>query len=80
MNSVESRVIKIAADTLKVKETDVTLNSHLVDDLGADSLYQVELIMAFEAEFGCEISDEDASKIATIRDAVNYIEQKVKIS
>lgn len=79
-NNVESRVIKIVADTLKLKESDISINSHLVDDLGADSLYRVELIMALEAEFACEISDEEANKIATIKDAVEYINSKVHAS
>lgn len=75
--SVEQRIIKIAAETLKLNENDITLESKVVDDLGADSLDQVELMMAIEADFKVDIPDEDATKISTISDAVQYVKQKM---
>ena len=72
------RVKKVVVDQLDVNEDEVTPTASFVDDLGADSLDQVELIMAFEEEFDIEIPDEDAEKIATVGDAVNYIEEKTK--
>jgi len=71
--SVEKRVIEIIVEQLKVSPEEVTLEASFIDDLGADSLDLVELIMAMEEEFGLEISDEDAEKIQTVQDAVNYI-------
>ena len=71
--SVEQRVIDITVEQLKVSPEEVTLEASFIDDLGADSLDLVELIMAMEEEFGLEISDEDAEKIQTVQDAVNYI-------
>ena len=68
------KVKKIVAEKLNVKEDTITEASTFVNDLGADSLDTVELVMAFEEEFGCEIPDEEAEKIATVQDAVNYIE------
>jgi acyl carrier protein len=78
MSSVEiqSTIIKITAETLRVEASKITPQSSFVDDLGADSLDQVELMMAIEAAFDCDIPDEDASKITTVADAVQYIEQK----
>ena len=76
MSNIEKKVIAITAETLNTEEPKITPDSNFVNDLGADSLDQVELMMALEAEFGCEIPDEDASKIATIRDAAEYIKQK----
>ncbi len=78
MSSVEiqSTIIKITAETLRVEESKITPQSSFVDDLGADSLDQVELMMAIEAAFDCDIPDEDASKIFTVSDAVQYIEKK----
>lgn len=73
MSSVESRVIKMVAEQLGVKEEEVQVSSSFVEDLGADSLDTVELIMALEEEFDAEIPDEDAEKIATVEDAINYI-------
>lgn len=73
--SVFERVKKIIIDQLGVNEEQVTLEASFVDDLGADSLDTVELVMSFEEEFGIEIPDEDAEKIRTIGDAVNYIEE-----
>jgi len=71
--SVEKRVIEIIVEQLKVSPEEVTLEASFIDDLGADSLDLVELIMAMEEEFGLEISDEDAEKIQTVQDAVTYI-------
>jgi acyl carrier protein len=75
MSSVEERVIKMVAEQLGVKEDDIQTGSSFVEDLGADSLDTVELIMALEEEFDAEIPDEDAEKIATVEDAINYITQ-----
>ena len=71
------RLKKIIVEQLGVDETDVTMEASFVDDLNADSLDLVELIMSLEEEFGTEISDEDAEKIKTVGDAVQYIEEKV---
>jgi len=73
MSSVEERVKKIIADQLGVKEEDISEDSSFVDDLGADSLDTVELVMALEEEFNCEIPDEEAEKITTVRAAISYI-------
>jgi acyl carrier protein len=72
-NEIEARVKKIVIEQLGVKEEEVTSDASFVDDLGADSLDTVELVMALEEEFETEIPDEDAEKIVTIKDAVNYI-------
>jgi len=74
MSNIEERVIKMVAEQLGVKEDDIQATSSFVEDLGADSLDTVELIMALEEEFDAEIPDEDAEKIATVQDAVNYIQ------
>jgi acyl carrier protein len=73
MSTVEERVRKIVVEQLGVKEDEVTLDSSFVDDLGADSLDTVELVMALEEEFETEIPDEDAEKITTVQEAINYI-------
>ena len=73
MSNIEERVIKMVAEQLGVKEEDIQSTSSFVEDLGADSLDTVELIMALEEEFDAEIPDEDAEKIATVKDAVDYI-------
>ena len=73
---VSSKVKKIVADHLGIDETKVTEESSFIDDLGADSLDTVELVMAFEEEFGSEISDSEAEKILTVGDAVKFIEGK----
>ena len=73
MSSIEERVIKMVAEQLGVKQEDVQTSSSFVEDLGADSLDTVELIMALEEEFDAEIPDEDADKIATVEDAISYI-------
>lgn len=75
--SIEMRVKQIIVEQLGVDEGEVVANASFVDDLGADSLDLVELIMAFEEEFGFEIPDDDAEKIRTVRDAVDYIEMNV---
>ena len=75
MSTVEQQVKKIVAEQLGVKEEEVTNDASFVDDLGADSLDTVELVMRFEEEFGIEIPDEDAEKIQSVRDAYNYIDQ-----
>ena len=75
MASVEEKIRKIICDQLDVAEEDVVPEASFVDDLGADSLDQVELIMAMEEEFSVSIPDEDAEKIATVKDAVDYIKQ-----
>jgi acyl carrier protein len=74
MSNIEERVIKMVAEQLGVKEDDIQSTSSFVEDLGADSLDTVELIMALEEEFDAEIPDEDAEKIATVKDAVDYID------
>ena len=73
MVDVDERVVKIICEQLNVTEEDVVPEASFVDDLGADSLDQVELIMAMEEEFDVSISDEDAEKIATVKDAIDYI-------
>jgi acyl carrier protein len=80
MASVEERVKQIIVEQLGVDEGEVTPTASFVDDLGADSLDTVELVMAFEESFGIEIPDEDAEKIATVKDAVEYIEKHAKAS
>jgi acyl carrier protein len=76
--STFDRVKKVVVDQLEVGEDEVTPTASFIDDLGADSLDQVELIMAFEEEFEIEIPDEDAEQITTIAAAVNYIDEKSK--
>ena len=71
--SIEERVKKIVVEQLGVKEGEVTLDASFVDDLGADSLDTVELVMALEEEFGVEIQDEEAEKITTIQQAVDFV-------
>jgi len=75
---IESKVKQIIVDELGVDENEVTPNARFIDDLGADSLDTVELVMRFEEEFGIEIPDEDAEKIQSVRDAYNYIDQHKK--
>jgi len=76
MSSVESKVKKIIMEQLDVNESEVTSEASFVDDLGADSLDTVEMVMAFEEEFNIEIPDEDAEKIRTVKDAIDYIAKK----
>lgn len=75
--AVDEKVKKIIAEQLGVEEDEVTPDASFIDDLGADSLDTVELIMAFEEEFGIEIPEEDAEKIATVQNAVDYIAGQV---
>jgi acyl carrier protein len=77
MSNVAERVQAIIVEQLGVDEKEVTESASFIDDLGADSLDTVELVMAFEEEFDLEIPDEDAEEITTVRDAVTYIEEKL---
>ena len=76
MSDIEERVKKIVVEHLGVEEAKIKSDSKFIDDLGADSLDTVELVMAFEEEFGSEISDSEAEKILTVGDAVKFIEGK----
>ena len=76
IKDVSSKVKKMVADHLGVEETKVTEEANFIDDLGADSLDTVELVMAFEEEFGSEISDSEAEKILSVGDAIKFIESK----
>ena len=76
MSDIENRVKKIVVEHLGIDESKVVETASFIDDLGADSLDTVELVMAFEEEFGSEISDSDAEKILTVGDAVKFIENK----
>ena len=78
MSSVDERVMKIVVEQLGVNESEVTKESSFVDDLGADSLDTVELVMALEEEFDCEIPDEEAEKITTVKQAIDYINAHLK--
>lgn len=80
MALINERVKQIVVEQLGVDEAEVTPQASFVDDLGADSLDQVELVMAFEEGFDLEIPDEDAEKIRTVQGAINYIEQHSKVS
>lgn len=73
MSNAEERVRQIIVEQLGVKEEEISIDSSFVDDLGADSLDTVELVMALEEEFNCEIPDEDAEKITTVKEAVEYL-------
>ena len=77
MSNVADRVRKIVIEQLGVEEEQVTETASFQEDLGADSLDNVEMVMAFETEFNLEIPDEDAEKIANVRDAVTYIEKRL---
>jgi len=74
MSNVEERVKKIVVEQLDVSEDSVTNEASFVDDLGADSLDTVELVMALEEEFECEIPDEQAEKITTVQQAIDYVQ------
>jgi acyl carrier protein len=78
MENIEQRVKKIVAEQLGVNESEIKIESSFVDDLGADSLDTVELVMALEEEFECEIPDEEAEKITTVQQAVDYINSHLK--
>ena len=73
MSDIQEKIVKIICEQLDVPEADVTITASFVDDLGADSLDQVELIMAMEEEFDISIPDDDAEKIATVKDAIDYV-------
>ncbi len=74
--AVQEKIKEIIAEQLGVKKEEVTDDAKFIDDLGADSLDTVELVMALEEEFGIEIPDEDAEKMVTVGEAIKYIEQK----
>jgi acyl carrier protein len=78
MSDIAARVKKIVVEHLGVEEDKVTDTASFIDDLGADSLDTVELVMAFEEEFGCEIPDDAAEKIITVKDAVDYLSQNAE--
>lgn len=78
MSTIADKVKNIIVEQLSVDEDQVTEDASFVDDLGADSLDQVELVMAFEEEFGLEIPDEDAEKITRVKEAVSYITENSK--
>ena len=75
MSEVQDKVVEIVCNQLEISKEDVTPDSSLVEDLGADSLDTVELVMAFEEEFGLEIPDDEAENIKTIKSAVDWIEK-----
>ncbi|MCF8130040.1 MAG: acyl carrier protein [Deltaproteobacteria bacterium] len=77
MSTVDEKIAKIICEQLDVPEKDVVPGASFVDDLGADSLDQVELIMAMEEEFDISIPDEDAEKIATVKDAIDYVKAAI---
>ena len=76
MDSTEEKVIKIVMDHLGIEESKISLDSKFIDDLGADSLDTVELVMAFEEQFGIEIPDDAAETILTIQNAIDFINNK----
>ncbi|MGI8555059.1 MAG: acyl carrier protein [Pyrinomonadaceae bacterium] len=75
MSEVQEKIKQIIVDELGVDEAELTENARFIEDLGADSLDLVELVMRFAEEFGIEIPDEDAEKIQSVRDAYSYVEQ-----
>ena len=77
MSNIQERVKKIVVEQLGVSDDEVTPNASFVDDLGADSLDTVELVMALEEEFECEIPDEDAEKITSVQQAIDYVKTTV---
>ncbi|MBL8482234.1 MAG: acyl carrier protein [Rhodocyclaceae bacterium] len=78
MDNIVQRVKKLVAEQLGVDEESINMESSFIDDLGADSLDTVELVMALEEEFECEIPDEEAEKITTVKGAIDYIKAHVK--
>ena len=77
---VVEKVKQIVSEQLGVDEPEITPSASFIDDLGADSLDQVELVMALEEAYGFEISDEDAERILTVQDAIDYVEKHAKVS
>ncbi|HJK86740.1 MAG TPA: acyl carrier protein [Candidatus Megaira endosymbiont of Nemacystus decipiens] len=77
-DNIEEKVIQITADTLGTQKSDISLDSKFIDDLGADSLDQVEFTMAIEEEFDCTIPDEEAAKIVTVSDAIDVIKKHME--
>ena len=80
MTNIEQKIIKITADTWKIDESKISPQSSFVSDLRADSLDQVELMMAIEAAFDVDIPDDESSKITTIADAINYVTLKKPVT
>jgi len=80
LKEISDKVKQIISEQLGVDENEVTPSASFVDDLGADSLDQVELVMALEEEFDLEISDEDAEKMRSVQEAIDYIEKHAKVS
>ncbi len=78
MDELEKKVIEIIADELGLEPSQISLDSSFVEDLGADSLSVVSMIMRFDEEFGIETTDEDAEKIQTVRDAIEYLRAKLQ--
>ena len=78
MDEVESKIIEIIAESLELDKSRITLQSRLAEDLGADSIDQVEIVMAIDAAFHIETPDDAASKIITISDAVEFVKQKLE--
>jgi acyl carrier protein len=76
-DTIEQKIIKTVAETLRIDEANISSKSKFVDDLGADSLDLVEVMMAIEAKFECDIPDDQATKITTIEDAVSYIKKHI---
>jgi len=77
MDNIEEKIQKIIAEQLGVKPTEIISKAKLVDDLGADSLDSVELVMAIEEAFGFEMPDEDVEQIRTVQDLVDYVQKKI---
>lgn len=77
MNNIEERIKKIIVEQLGVKPDEVVPDAHFVEDLGADSLDTVELVMAFEEEFGFEIADEEAERMQKVRDVIEYVMERL---
>ncbi len=78
MSDIKNRVIQVVVDHLGVEASEVSEGANFINDLGADSLDTVELVMAFEEEFSCEIPDDAAEKILTVQDAIKFIEDNSK--
>lgn len=78
MDEIETKVIEIVSQQMGVDKSTITRETHFINDLNADSLDTVELVMALEEEFECEIPDEDAEKITTVQQAVDYVSANLK--